>query len=156
MNLEAATEGDLAEILQLQKKAFYGQALIYNDFSLPPLLQTIADLKTEFKQKNIYKMEQDGRIVASVRCFIKDDTLYIEKLIVDPDFQNKGIGTKLMILIENKYSKSVARYTLFTGHRSEKNLHLYRNLDYREIRQEKIRDDLILIYMEKRNIKENT
>jgi len=34
--IETATEHDLDQILELQKKAFYGQALIYNDFDLPP------------------------------------------------------------------------------------------------------------------------
>ena len=151
MNLENATEADLAEILQLQKKAFHGPALIYDDFNLPPLIQTIEDLKTEFKLKTFYKIIQDGQIIASIRCFIRDNVLFCEKLIVDPAFQNRGIGTSLMILIENKYADSVARYALLTGHKSERNLHLYTKLGYQEIGQEKISDDLKLIYLEKSN-----
>ncbi len=156
MTLEAATEGDLAEILELQKKAFYGQALIYNDFSLPPLLQTIDDLKKEFRKNQIYKIEQNGKIVASIRCYVENDTLYMEKLIVDPDFQNRGIGINLMRLIENKYAPSVVRYALFTGHKSERNLHLYRKLGYQEIRRKIISDDLILVCMGKMNSKKTT
>jgi ribosomal protein S18 acetylase RimI-like enzyme len=156
MKLEAAAEQDLDQILQLQKKAFYGQALIYNDFNLPPLLQTIEDLKEEFRLKAIYKVEQAGKIIASIRCYIKDNTLYLEKLIVDPDFQNRGIGTKIMTEIEKRYSSSVNRYALFTGHKSVRNLHLYKKLGYQERRQKIIRDDLKLIYMEKNNAKKTT
>jgi ribosomal protein S18 acetylase RimI-like enzyme len=106
--------------------------------------------------KAIYKVEQDGNIIASIRCYIKDGILYLEKLIVDPDFQNRGIGTRIMTEIEERYSSSVNRYALFTGHKSEKNLHIYNKLGYKEIRQETIRDDLKLIYMEKANAKKAT
>lgn len=156
IKIEAATEQDLDQILQLQKKAFYGQALIYNDFNLPPLIQTIEDLKEEFRLKTIYKVEQDGKIIASIRCYIEDGILYLEKLIVDPDFQNRGIGTKIMTEIETKYSSSVNLYALFTGHKSEKNLHIYHKLGYKEVRQKTIKDDLKLIYLEKVNAKETT
>lgn len=61
-----------------------------------------------------------------------------------------------MIAIENKYADMVARYELFTGHKSDKNLHLYRKLGYKEKRQEIIRVDLMLIHMEKINEKRNT
>jgi ribosomal protein S18 acetylase RimI-like enzyme len=151
MNMETASEHDLDRILQLQKKAFHGQALIYNDFNLPPLLQTIDDLKKEFKLKTFYKMESDGKIIASVRCFIKDQTLYIEKLIVDPDFQNKGIGAKMMREVEARYSSMVRCYALFTGDKSARNLHLYRKLGYKDIKQEPTTHGYNLIYMEKSN-----
>lgn len=156
IKIEPATEQDLEPILQLQKKAFNGQALIYNDFNLPPLIQTIEDLKEEFRLKAIYKVEQEGKIIASIRCYTKDNVLYLEKLIVDPDFQNRGIGTKILTEIENKYSASVNRYALFTGHKSERNLHIYNKLGYKEISRETVRDDLKLIFMEKTNAKRAT
>lgn len=153
INVEPATEQDLDQILELQKKAFYGQAVIYNDFNLPPLSQTLNDLKKEFREKNIYKTEKDEQIIGSVRCHIKDKALHIEKLIVDPAFQNRGIGTNLMMSLENKYAQSVARFEIFTGHKSQRNLHLYKKLGYLEMSREVIRDDLILIHMEKINAK---
>jgi ribosomal protein S18 acetylase RimI-like enzyme len=149
MKIEAAIEQDLDQILMLQKKAFYGQALIYNDFSLPSLTQTIDDLKKEFRLKTIYKVELEGKIIGSIRCYIKDNTLYIEKLIVDPDLQHRGIGINIMHEIENRYSAVVNRYELSTGHKSARNLHLYNKLGYKEIRQEPLNDNCNLIVMEK-------
>ncbi len=149
MELEAAGEKDLGQILELQKKAFHGQALIYCDFNLPSLTQTLDDLKKEFTLKTIYKVELEGKIIASIRCFIKDRILYIEKLIVDPDLQNRGIGSSVMQNIENKYAASVDRYELSTGHKSARNLHLYKKLGYKEIRREPLNDNCILIVLEK-------
>jgi len=151
MELEAAGEKDLGQILELQKKAFHGQALIYCDFSLPSLTQTLDDLRKEFSLKTIYKVELEEKIIGSVRCFMRNNILYIEKLIVDPDFQNRGIGTKIMREIEHRYAAIVNRYELSTGHKSARNLHLYKKLGYKEIRQEPLNDNCNLIVMEKNN-----
>jgi ribosomal protein S18 acetylase RimI-like enzyme len=149
MNLELASEQDLDHILDLQRKAFHGQALIYNDFTLPSLTQTIIDLKKEFKDRTFYKVEENGMIIASVRCFINNQTLYVEKLIVDPDFQNRGIGTAIMHDIENRYSAVVSRYELSTGHKSSRNLHLYKKLGYKEMRQKPLNASCNLIVLGK-------
>jgi len=151
LRLEPATIQDLDQILQLQKKAFQDQAMIYNDFSLPPLTQTIDELKAEAELKTIYKVVVEGKIIASVRCCIKDDTLYIEKLFVDPDFQNRGIGTRIMYEIEDKHSHLVNRYELFTGEKSSRNLHVYKKSGYREARREPTSHNFFLVYMEKSN-----
>jgi hypothetical protein len=41
------------------------------------------------------------------------------------------------------------RHELFTGHKSEGNLRLYRRLGYKEFKREKVHEVLILIFMEK-------
>jgi hypothetical protein len=44
-----------------------------------------------------------------------------------------------------------ARFELFTGHKSEKNIHIYKKLGYKNFKTDKITDNLNLIYMEKTN-----
>jgi len=156
IKLEIAEAQDLEQILQLQKKAFQDQALIYNDFTLPPLTQTIDELRAEAELKTIYKSVLDGQIVGSVRCSVKDNALYVEKLFVDPDFQNRGIGTNIMHEIEGRYSHLADRYELFTGEKSERNLHIYKKSGYREIRREPTSHGFNLIHMEKSNNKKET
>jgi len=155
MKIELASEQDLDHILELQRRAFHGQALIYNDFTLPSLVQTIVDLKKEFKEKTIFKVEKKGKIIASIRCFINNRTLYVEKLVVEPEFQNKGIGTAIMQEIENRYSAVVNRYELSTGHKSDRSLHLYKKLGYKEIRQESLNDNCVLIVLGKSALKDS-
>ena len=91
---------------------------------------------------------QKGKIVGSVRAYAKEETCFIGKLIVHPEYQNQGIGTKLLQEIENVFDY-VTRYELFTGHKSQKNLYLYEKNGYRIFRRQQITNDLTLVFMEK-------
>jgi ribosomal protein S18 acetylase RimI-like enzyme len=148
--LEAAMEEDLEQILLLQKKAFSGQAAIYNDPALPSLTQTLNDLKKEFTEKTLYKVVRDGKIIASIRCYVQDRVLFIEKLFVDPDLQNRGVGTAIMHTLEKGYADDVDRYVLSTGSKSFRNLHMYGKLGYRETGRRPLNENCDLIVMEKK------
>ncbi len=45
--------------------------------------------------------------------------------------------------------RDMARFELFTGSRSTKNLHLYRKFGYHEFRRERLSDNIELVYLEK-------
>ena len=70
------------------------------------------------------------------------------KLIVHPKFQNQGIGTQLLREIENHFNRA-KRFELFTGYKSEKNLHLYRKQGFEIFKSEKVNEALTLVFMEK-------
>ncbi|MFX1442991.1 MAG: GNAT family N-acetyltransferase [Promethearchaeota archaeon] len=148
MKIEKALKYDLKEILKLQKLAYLSEAEIYNDYSIPPLTQTLDEIKEDFSFQLFLKSVIKSKIIGSVRAYKGDDTCYIGKLIVYPNFQNKGIGTKLLKEIETKFD-NVKRYELFTGYKSERNLYLYQKLGYHQFRSEKINENLQLIYLEK-------
>lgn len=148
MIIENALISDLEEILALQKLAYLSEAEICNDFSIPPLLQTIEDIKSEYAYKTFLKAVDSGKIIGSVRANLQDGTCYIGKLIVHPDYQNRGIGTALMNSIENCF-KGCKRYELFTGKKSVKNIYLYNKLGYRIYKEEKISEKLTLVSLEK-------
>jgi len=146
--IQQAREADLEKILQLQKACYQQEAEIYNDFQIPPLTQTLASIKEDFKKQVFLKYEIDREIVGSVRGEIIDDTCKIGRLIVAASFQNRGIGSQLMHSIET-FPHQVRRFELFTGHLSEKNLGLYRKLGYSQIKIQPVNDRLKLIFMEK-------
>ncbi len=148
MIIKPATISDAEEILSLQKLAYQSEAEIYNDFNIPPLNQSLEEIKDEFDDKIFLKAVVDERIIGSVRAFVEQKTCYIGKLIVHPDFQNQGTGTKMMNEIEKFFNKA-KRFELFTGHKSKRNIYLYQKLGYRRFRTEKITDNLELIYLEK-------
>jgi ribosomal protein S18 acetylase RimI-like enzyme len=148
MNVEQATIDDAQEILALQKLAYISEAEIYNDFTIPPLHQTLDEIKAEFADQRFLKFCSDSRITGSVRAYVKEGTCFIGKLIVHPECQNRGIGTKLLEEIENTFDH-VTRYELFTGHKSRKNLHLYEKNGYKIFRRQILTEDLTIVFMEK-------
>ncbi len=127
------------------------QAKIYNDYTIPPLIETIEEMKNVFPQQTFLKAVIDNKIVGSVRGYKEGDTCHIGRLIVHPDFQNQGIGSKLMNEIEHNF-KDIKKYELFTGHKSEKNIYLYKKLGYKQFKVEPIHEKLKHVYFEKWNL----
>ena len=149
MQVEKAIKEDLLEILNLQKLAFQAQVEIYDDYSIPPLIQTEEEIKNDFMNHVYLKVVINGRIVGSVRGCKEGDTCHVGRLIVHPSFQNQGIGTKLMKAIEQSF-KDIKRCELFTGHKSEKNIYIYKKLGYQEFKVEPVHEKLTHIYFEKK------
>ena len=142
-----ANINDAQEILDLQKLAYQIEAKRYNDYTLPPLTQTLAEIQNDFEKMVILKAVLDDKIIGSVRAYLSDGTCYIGRLIVHPDFQNQGIGTKLMNEIEDRF-KQAKRFELFTGHKSEGPLYIYHKLGYQEFKRKDL-DTHTLVFLEK-------
>ena len=127
-----ATIADLETILKMQHAAFLSEAELYNNYNIAPLTQTIDSIKEDYNNHLFLKAEINQKIVGSVRGRITGSDCQVGRLIVDPDFQNRGIGKKLMIAIEKEFSEST-HYVLFTGSKSDKNIKLYESLGYKKI-----------------------
>jgi GNAT superfamily N-acetyltransferase len=148
MLIELAQLTDAPEILALQKLAYLSEAEINQDFTIPPLTQTLEEIEHEFQTKTVLKAIVDGRIIGSVRAYLQEGTCYIGRLIVHPDFQNQGIGAKLLRAIEERFAQA-RRYELFTGEKSERNLYFYQKWGYRIFRKEELTDKVALVFLEK-------
>ena len=147
MEILHAKVDDAPEILALQKLAYHTEAVLYDDFEMPPLTQTIQNLIAQFEDHTFLKVVNQGRIIASVRATCRAETCYIGRLIVHPDFQNQGIGTSLLTEIEK--CCQAERYELFTGSKSNRSLHLYKKLGYIQFRTEKQTRKIKVIFLHK-------
>jgi GNAT superfamily N-acetyltransferase len=76
----------------------------------------------------------------------------VGRLIVHPDYQNRGLGSRLMEFIESRFA-GASRYEVFTGFLDEKNLHLYEKLGYGRVMTHAIGDRLTMLYLEKHRLK---
>lgn len=146
--IEKAEKDDLEEILELQYLAYQSEAKLFGNMDIPPLKQTIEEVHDEFQKGVILKAVDDrGVIIGSVRAYQGGGTVYIGKLMVHPKMQKKGIGTKLLLEIENEYPNQ--RYELFTSTRSERNIALYQKLGYKIFDEKQVTEELRFVYMEK-------
>jgi len=146
--IKKACFNDLEEILKLQKLAYISEAEIHENYSIKPLKQTLKEVQEDFKKGLILKaMDESNKIIGSVRSCKINNIVSIEKLMVHPHYQNKGLGRKLLETIENYYPNE--NFELFTSHKSEKNLYLYEKLGYKEYKHEKISEDFYFIHLKK-------
>jgi ribosomal protein S18 acetylase RimI-like enzyme len=148
MIIERANVEDAREILDLQKLAYQSEAAIYNDYTIPPLTQTLVEIEADFEKQLFLKVIIDERIVGSVRGYMRDETCFIGRLIVHPDFQNRGIGTGLLDEIEQTFSQA-KRFELFTGNKSERNLYLYQKQGYKRFKTGMVGEEAGLVFLEK-------
>jgi ribosomal protein S18 acetylase RimI-like enzyme len=145
--IHASTE-DAAAILELQKLAYQSEAKLYSDFDIPPLIQTMEELEVDFTGKVFLKAQVESKIIGSVRGYQSGNTCYVERLIVHPNHQGQGIGTALMESFESCFGQ-VQRFELFTGNKSDRNIHLYERLGYKIFKNAEINKNLSFVFMEK-------
>jgi ribosomal protein S18 acetylase RimI-like enzyme len=124
----ASTE-DAAQILALQKLAYESEARLYEDWTIPPLTQTLESLQIEIQHDTVLKVIEDRAIIGSVRATVSDNICRIGRLMVHPAHQGRGVGTALMQAIEGRFP-AVSGFALFTGSRSDGNIRLYIRLGY--------------------------
>jgi ribosomal protein S18 acetylase RimI-like enzyme len=148
MEILQATVADAVEILALQKLAYQIEAERYNNYDIPPLKQTLDEIKNEFRNHIFLKAVSEGSIIGTVRAHEENGVCYIGRLAVHSDSQNRGIGTALMKAIEGYYKPK--RFDLFVGSKSDKNIYLYKKLGYTIYKTEKYGcGDIEIFYMEK-------
>jgi N-acetylglutamate synthase-like GNAT family acetyltransferase len=147
MEIKQAEIADAPEILELQKLAYQSEAAIYDDYSIPPLTESLEEIRREFADHTFLKAVEDGKIIGSVRAKNDNGTCYIARLIVHTDYQNRGTGSKLLKEIER--IQNANRYELFTGTLSERNLYLYKKHGYHEFKTEDQTDKVKIVFFEK-------
>jgi GNAT superfamily N-acetyltransferase len=147
-SITVAKESDGPEILTLQRIAYKIEAKNYNDYPIDPLVETWEEWKETFKTHTVLKAMVNGKIIGSVRVLAKNGTCYVGRLMVHPNYQNRGIGTKLLNEVDDRFS-SCGRFELFTGNKSTKNLYLYEKHGYKAFKTVPIVDNLQLVFLEK-------
>ncbi len=100
--------------------------------------------------RDCFVVRQGERVIACAALHVSwSDLAELKSLAVAEDCQNQGIGTKWMREVEQHFDQA-GRYALFTGQRSERNLHLYQKLGYEPFRRERVSEALTLVFLEKR------
>ncbi|MBM4523808.1 GNAT family N-acetyltransferase [Rhodococcus hoagii] len=134
----ALTVDDAGEVLTLQRAAYVSEAQAHGDLQLPPLTQSLDELVDELAQPSVTTTglrDADGRLVAAVRVRVRSEdprAADLGRLVVAPDVQGRGLGSRLLRLAEDRLASHVSSLRLFTGERSVGNLRLYGRFGYRE------------------------
>src|SRR5688500_14258748 len=91
-----ASLDDAEAILALQKLAYEREARRYDDWTIPPLVETIDSVRQQIAQHVVLKAVVDGRLAGSVRGVVTDGVCEVCRLSVEPGLQRRGIGSALL------------------------------------------------------------
>ncbi|MEV7671370.1 GNAT family N-acetyltransferase [Streptomyces sp. NPDC000963] len=155
VTISAADARDAEHILKLQYLCYQSEAELYGDWSIEPLTQSLDALRAELEEGHGLVARLGDEVVASVRARVDEDgTVRIAKLIVHPRMRRHGLGGRLLDAIERHFATggpapSAKRFQLFTGHRSEVNLRLYRSKGYAQVATRELGPRLTLVTLEK-------
>lgn len=157
VTISTAAEQDVEQILKLQYLCYQSEAQLYGDYTIEPLTQSLRDLRGELASGRVLVARLGTEIVGSVRGVVGDDgTAVINKLIVHPRLQRHGLGARLLGTLEGELAETrgARRFRLFTGHRSDGNIRLYRRCGYAPSSTERVSPKLSLVTLEKEALPE--
>ncbi len=130
LTIEPIAPGDAGEVLTVQRAAFVSEALIYGSADMPPLTQTLDQLRAEIAENDGWVARVDGRLVGAIRAVQDGDLLMIGRIAIAPDMQGEGVGRALLEAAEE--ASTAAQAELFTGSLSEANIRLYEACGYEQ------------------------
>ena len=147
--IKTASPENYPAIYGLQKLAYITEAEIYNDYTIPPLVQTFDEMTAECAEKITLIALVGGILAGSLRARLDEKgTCHIGRGMTHPDYRGRGIASELMRQIERE-SPGATRFELYAGELSADNIRLYEHLGYRAYSTKPLSDTINLVYMEK-------
>lgn len=147
--LRPVPQTDYPALLDLQKLCYRREADLYDDDRIPPMTQTLAELDRVLAVgTGIIGLYRDGELIGSVRGRLDHDTVHIGRLIVDPRYQGKGYGRKLLTAMEAFFAEA-RQAELFTGTRSLSNVRFYTGCGYEIFKTGRLEEGITLVYFRK-------
>ena len=143
-----AVPDDAEAILALQKVAYASEARRYDDWTIPPLVETLDSMRRDIAQHVVLKAIVDGRLAGSVRGIVKDGVCEVCRFSGDPALQRRGIGATLLAAVEQRV-QDIEAFELFTGNRSVENLRLYERHGYRHVGTKVLSPAVSLVFLRK-------
>lgn len=122
------------ELLTLRRAAFVSEAQLYDDPHIPPLTQTLHELREDMARDDVVTIGawEGHRLVGSIRVEIEGTKATLGRLAVAPDQQGKGLGTSLLFAVLPYLPEQVTEIWVFTGKDSKQNLAMYTRNGYEE------------------------
>lgn len=135
------------EIVELQRAGYLIEAALINYYEIPGLLEDENSLleTTEI----FYGYRVDEKLVGIISYKIFDITLDIHRVVVHPDYFNRGIATDMLQRIENQLEE-IKKITVSTGKENYPACKLYLKLGFKVIEEKEITKGLIIVDFEKK------
>lgn len=147
--IEPARADQAGEIWTIEKAAYLPEGRRHGDLDIPPLTETLAQLRDAIAGHTVLVARQGPRVIGSVRGAVDGEVWTVGRLMVSPDRQGEGIGDRLLTAIERLAPAGCTRAQLVTGANSAGNLGFYARRGYREVSRSGPPGAVALVRLEK-------
>jgi tRNA (guanine37-N1)-methyltransferase len=135
VRIERASRADAGEIVTVQRAAFVSEALANQTLQLPAFTQTVDEVEAGLADSVVLVARKRDRLIGSVLGHLTDEgEWYIGRLVVAPDQQGRGIGSRLLRSIEADAPAECTIISLVTG-AAGPNIAFYTRHGYRVTRE---------------------
>lgn len=124
-------EEDLSRLFEIALRAFDEDHETYGQY--PPLMD-IRARRFRPSMKLGYTILQDETVIGAVYFWQTGKTATLGAIFIDPDFQGRGIGKKVMQLAE-EHLPTATKWQLDTPYKAFRNHHFYESIGYRKVKE---------------------
>ena len=150
VRIDIVGDNAAGELLTVRRAAFVSEAQLYDDPNIPPLTQTLEELRADLANPEVVTLGAwiGHRLVGSIRVGVEGTKATLGRLAVVPDLQGKGIGTQLLLAVPGHLRPDTSEVWVFTGQDSLQNLAMYAKHVY-EHQYDQAAGDLTYAYLRK-------
>lgn len=143
--IKRTKEVEARRLLEIQTEAFSEDLIRYEDHDTNPVNEPIEKLLRKIEIFIHYTILLDDEIIggADIRD-LKENKYRLNRFFLSCEYQNKGLGSKIMKLIESEFPTAI-EWSLDTPHLNTRNHHFYEKLGFKKVRQHQITSKLFLI-----------
>jgi ribosomal protein S18 acetylase RimI-like enzyme len=127
LRIDRVDEATAGELLTVRRAAFVSEAQAYDDPHIPPLTQTLEELRADLVDPGVVTIGawRGHRLVGSIRVAVDGAKATLGRLAVVPDLQQQGIGTQLLLAVPEYLPQGITEVWVFTGKDSVANIAMY-------------------------------
>lgn len=139
ISIEKATIADAEKLTEIMKRTFDEEVKKWLpnqddviDYNIrPPGYSSIEMTKYMIRELEYFKVLKDKEIIGGVIITISGRSFgRIDRIYIDPNLQGKGIGSRVINLVEEKYS-NIRNWDLETSSKQINNHYFYEKMGYR-------------------------
>jgi tRNA (guanine37-N1)-methyltransferase len=134
LEVRPATRADAGELFTLTRACWLQEQWANPGVVIPALEESFDDAVRGLDDWTTVVLLGGGRIVGSARGRVDgpEGVVWdVGRVMVAPDLQGRGLGRRLLALIEEVAPPEVTTYSLFTGAGSTDNIRMYKKAGYR-------------------------
>ena len=134
LQIRSATRADAGELFTLTRACWLQEQWANPGAVIPALEESLDDAVRGLEEWTTVVAVAGGRIVGSARGRSEGpggSVWDVGRVMVVPDLQGRGLGRRLLALIEDAAPQHVTSYSLFTGAGSVDTIRMYKKAGYR-------------------------